>query len=224
MARTIHVLAVIGALALAPGTRAAELGFPVPAGWLDVSPTAPDENFARLPAELARTLRGGSFRVFAFDLAHASNGFTPSLNVVAIPRTLRVTSSNREEAVREVFAGLQQEIPTARLVESGILSVSGVNALRMVYDSDVGGRALRQMALVVPGKPQSAVVTYAALRTQFDALRPAFEAHAASITGAEEDGVLAAAVRGGARSAVGGAIVALGLGVLGLLWARRRGT
>jgi hypothetical protein len=212
-------LPVVLALVVAPLLARAELAFPVPAGWLDVSPGAPEANFANLPPQLVETLRSGKMKAFAFDVAHASDGFTPNFNAVAVDRRLRVTQANRDEAVRTLFEGIQAQAPGARLVEHDIIEISGVNALRMVYDAEPGGMALRQMAVVVPGVPESAVVTYTALRTQFPALRSSFEAHAASIRGAEASrGVLAA----GGRGAVIGAIVGALVGGVAMLVRRRR--
>lgn len=209
MTRSAVVLAF--ALAFAPAAARAELTFPIPAGWLDVSPGAPEENLRGLPADFATELRSGRFKAFAFDVAHAEDGFTPNLNAVVVEQRLRVRERDLDQAAAAIIGPIQQRFPGARLVEKGLVEVGGVTALRLVYDNELGGRALRQMAVVVPGNP-SAVVTYSALRSQFDALLPTFDAHAASIRGAEERGaldiawgsVLRATLIGGIAGALGG--------------------
>lgn len=196
---------------LPAGAAAAELSFPVPAGWLDASPAAVRAEPGRFPAELVRQVESGKYLAFAFDVAHASDGFTPNLNVVGVPQALRIRPSDVDEAAEAILKSIRAELPGARLVEKELVEISGVNALRLVYDTELGGRELRQMAVVVPGVPRSAIVTYSALRSQFDAVRPSFDAHAASITGAEErgglPGILARAGGAGVVGALGGAIV-----------------
>ena len=78
------------------------------------------------------------------------------------------------------------------------------------------------MAILVPGVPNSAVVTYTSLRSQFPALRAGFEAHAASITGGEQGGtpILAAASRAGLIGAIVGGVVGALAGVVA--WRKRR--
>jgi hypothetical protein len=217
------LLAVVVALSAAPHLARAELAFPVPAGWLDLSPGAPEQNFLRIPPAFREMLTQQKVRAFGADLAHTEAGFTPNFNAVLVEGNARITEAKVDEAADGMLRGLQRQIPGARLVEKGLVEVGGVKALRIVYDSEPGGRELRQMAVVVPGVPRSAVVTYTALRSQFAALRPAFEAHTATIRGAEEAGFLArldwsSVLR---SSLVGGAIGAVA-GVLGLLVRRRK--
>jgi hypothetical protein len=209
--RSLPVLVVA---LLAPLVARAEIAVPVPAGWLDLSPGAPEENFRRVPPDFASWIRGQRLTACAFDLAHTENGFTPNFNANPVKGNARITESKLEKAVEEMMAGIRRLAPGARLVEHGIIDVSGVSALRIVYDAEYGGREVRQMAVVVPGVPDSAVVTYSALRSQFAALRATFDAHAASIRGGEEAGFLArldwgsvlrAAVIGGLIGAVVGA-------------------
>lgn len=214
-------LTVVLALAAAPAVARADLAFPVPAGWLDLSPAAPEANFQSLPQDFVRTVRGGQFRAFAFDVAHTENGFTPNLNAVAVDPPIRITERNRDELVRALFGPIEQQVPGAKLVEQDVVPIAGVKALRIVYDSAQGGAPLRQMAVLVPGVPNAAVVTYTALRTQFPALRGAFEAHAASITGAQESrGAIAGVASGGAL--VGGIVGGIAGAVAGVVAWRRR--
>jgi hypothetical protein len=214
-------LTVVLALAAAPAAARADLAFPVPAGWLDLSPGAPEGNFQSLPQDFVDMVRSGQFRAFAFDVAHTENGFTPNLNAVAMDQPVRITERNRDELVRALFGPIEKQVPGAKLVEQDLIPLSGVKALRIVYDSAQGGTPLRQMAVLVPGIPSSAVVTYSALRTQFPELRGTFEAHAASITGAQEPrGPIARATGDALVGGIAGGIVGAIAGVVA--WRRRR--
>ena len=208
-------LPVVLALVLPLAARA-ELTFPVPAGWVDLSPGAAEENFRDLPPEFQKTLKSGQFKAFAFDVAHTESGFTPNFNAVAMDPPIRITAERQEELTRALFGPIERGLPGAALVEKGLVEVDGVKALRIVYDSAQGGTPLRQMAVLVPGVPNSAVVTYTALRGQFAELRPAFEAHLATVRGAQEgrsrgsfdwESVLRATIVG----AIGGALGGVGL-------------
>lgn len=215
--------ALAAVAAFAPVARAGEIVISAPAGWLDVSPGAPEENLRNLPPEVLKPIRSGQLTAMAFDVAHTTAGFTPNYNAVPLDRPLRIRASSVDEAADGVLASIRERIPGARLVDRGIVEVSGVNALKVVYDSEPNGIALRQMAVVVPGSPRSAVVTYSALRTQFDALRPAFEAHAASISGAEEGGGLGAMLaRAGKAGIVGGLSAAVLAGIARAVMRRKR--
>jgi hypothetical protein len=211
-------LAVALALVALPLAARAGLTFPVPAGWLDLSPGAPEENFRGVPEDFARTLRSGQFKAFAFDVAHTERGFTPNLNAVAIDPPIRISGENQEEVARALFGPIEKGMPGAVLVEKGLVEVDGVKALRIVYDSSASGAPLRQMAVLVPGVPNSAVVTYSALRDRFEALRPAFDAHLAAIRGAQEPEGARHERLGAVVGAVAGGLVAAAAAV----WMRRR--
>jgi hypothetical protein len=216
-------IAIALALVLAPLVARAGFTFPVPAGWLDLSPGAPEANFAQLPPQYRALLRSPSIQSFAADLSHTVDGFTPNVNVVLVEGNARITAEKVDEAARGMLEAMQQQVPGVRLVDKGLTTVDGVKALRIVYDAEPGGRALRQMAIVIPGVPKSAVVTYSALRSQFDAMRPAFDAHATSIRGAREASLLER-IDGGqvARATLGGAILGAIVGGVVALVRRRR--
>lgn len=204
--------AIVLALTCASPIARADLTFPVPAGWIDLSPGAPEENFAALPPSARATLRAQKVHAFFADRADASEGFAPNLNVILVAKKPpRITEEKLDEAVAQLTEAMKQQLPSLRLVEKGIVTLGDVKMLRVVYDADNAGRELRQMTVVVPGTPQSGIVTYSALRTQFDAMRPAFDAHVLSIQGAREPGSLSWFDWGAALRAalVGGAIGAL---------------
>ena len=98
----MRVLAVVLALALPPAARAG-FTFPIPAGWMDLSPGAPEENFRKLPPDFQKTLKSGQFKAFAFDIAHTESGFTPNLNAVAMDPPVRITEESQEEIARALF-------------------------------------------------------------------------------------------------------------------------
>ncbi len=219
MRRSLVVLAIVAAPLLAR----AEFRFPVPPGWVDLSPGAPAANFEGLAPDFVKTLRSGQFRAFAFDVAHTERGFTPNFNAVAMDPPTRVTEANEADLAQALFGPIQKQMAGAALVEKGIVEVGGVKSLRIVYDSEMGGTPLRQMAVLVPGVPNTAVVTYTALRDQFASLRPAFEAHVARIEGAREDGgvsIVGPVARDGLVGALVGAAVGLGAGFV--TWRRKR--
>ncbi len=65
---------------------------------------------------------------------------------------MRVTEANEGELAQALFGPIQQQMAGAALVEKGIVEVGGVKSLRIVYDSDLGGMPLRQMAVLVPAR------------------------------------------------------------------------
>lgn len=214
-------LLVLAAALCVPGAARAELVVPAPAGWTEVKAGASEETLRSMPREVVDALRSGQVTAFAFDFGHTEGGFTPNYNVVPVDRPLRVRPSSVDEGAGAILEVLRKRLPSVRLVDKGILEVSGVNALQVVYDAEHGGLALRQMAVFVPGKPRSAIVTYTALRTQFDGLRKSFEAHAASITGADEQSLASAVLHGGSRGALVGAIAGALLAAAVVVWRKR---
>ena len=219
MRRSLVVLAIVAAPLLAR----AEFRFPVPPGWVDLSPGAPAANFEGLAPDFVKTLRSGQFRAFAFDVAHTERGFTPNFNAVAMDPPTRVTEANEADLAQALFGPIQKQMAGAALVEKGIVEVGGVKSLRIVYDSELDGTLLRQMAVLVPGVPNTAVVTYTALRDQFASLRPAFEAHVAGIEGAREaaeTSIGGPVARDGLVGALTGALISLVAGFVA--WRRKR--
>lgn len=197
----------------------------VPPGWVDLSPGAPEANFARLPEELVAQAKSGRFSQIAMDIDHAADGFGENFNVVVTEGRLgRISEGELDEIAAAVAGEMQKEAPGSsyRVVEKSVVVLGGAKSARLVADFDMNGLKMRQMAYLVPGPKSHAAITYTATPETFAAYRPAFEASAASVKGAAEPGFdWGGALSRAGRSAAVGAVIGLVVALFGLASRRR---
>ncbi len=153
-----------------------DLHFEIPPGWLDLSPGAPEKNFAGIPAEMARLARASRFAAAAFDLAGAQNGYASNFTDLVTDETTRIGESD----VQKVADALVPETAKGQSSERGRIQIGSVGCLRAVFDSDQQGHPLRHLVYVMPAGSRTAILTFTARREAFDRYLAAFErvAHA----------------------------------------------
>jgi hypothetical protein len=158
--------------------------FGIPAGWLDLSPGAPEESFASLPLTLAADAR--KYAALAIDLDGARNGFASNLNASIEPGLLRVTESSLDSAAGDAMSEIKKQLPSASLRERAVERIDGARCLRLVYDSEQGGQPLRHLAYEMPVGERTAFLTFTARRDAFDGYLERFEKAASATTGLQE--------------------------------------
>ena len=161
--------------------------FQVPAGWVNLSPGAPETNFAGLPPAIVAQAR--QLRFMAMDLAGAGDGFAENVNLQLVSCTGRFTPELMDQVASQAPAQIQRMAPGSRfqIIEKGVLSVGGVMAGRMVFDLDLaGGPSMRQLQYQLPAGSQCAILTYSSTPGDFARYLPMFEAAARATTGLSE--------------------------------------
>jgi hypothetical protein len=220
----MRTLALVALAAVLLGSRAgaASFKFRVPDGWVDLSPGAPEANFAQLPPSLSQQIKSMHLAFYAADVAHGADGFMENVNVQVEPGAAPITPS----LLAELSSAMDDEIKkqggqvTYRLLESALVKVGGVTSGRYVGELGMGGQIVKQVGYIIPGHEQHAILTYSTTPADFDHYRPIFDAAAQATVGAEEplDFWQRILRRAGRGALVGG--VAGGLGAL--VWGVRR--
>jgi hypothetical protein len=214
-------------LAMLPTAAAAQVGgltFQVPAGWTDLSPGAPAENFAKAPAEFAARAKQSASGFVAVDLEQASRGvFADNVNTALESFSGPISEKTLASAVESMKA-LGQTYPGAsyRPTEQSLVTIDGVVAGRMVGETTMGGTVLKQVAYLLPAKDVTVVLTFSTIPDRFANVEPVFSAAAQGTKGlVKRRGLLANAFSLGGRGALIGGVVGGVLGGLGF-FARRR--
>lgn len=106
-----------------------EPGFPIPAGWLDLSPTAPERNLRDLPPELRADAERRDFFAFAVEPPRAGR-WDQAMSVRLVNGDLDLV-----RAERDLGPALEKPFPKAHLASHAIEPVGGVRAVRVELSS-----------------------------------------------------------------------------------------
>jgi hypothetical protein len=215
-------LALVALVAAVVWSRpaAASFKFRVPDGWVDLSPGAPEANFAQLPPTLAQQIKSMHLAFYAADVAHGADGFMENVNVQVEAGATAITPS----MLAELSSAMDDEIKkqggqvTYRLLQSELVKVGGVTSGRYVGELGMGGQTIKQVGYIIPGHQQHAILTYSTTPADFDHYRPIFDAAAQATQGAEEpldfwQRILARAAHGALWGGLAGGLGALVWGV-----------
>jgi hypothetical protein len=180
-------LAVLATVILWPRPGAASFKFHLPDGWVDLSPGAPEANFAQLPPSLAQQIKSSPRAFYGTDVAQGADGFMANVNVQVEPGAVLVTPA----LLAEISSAMDEEIKkqgaqSYRLLESGLVKVGGVTSGRYVGELGMGGQIVKQVGYIIPGHEQHAILTYSTTPADFERYRPIFDAAAQATLGAEE--------------------------------------
>jgi len=156
----------------APASR---FSFHVPAGWTDLSPTAPQANFALVPKPLLDTIRARPMAFYAFDLTSGDDGFMENVNANIISGAEPITTGTLEAAFRDVESGLAQVGGRYEKLEQSTVEIDGVTVGRAVGIMHLGPIVSKQLAYLLPGDGQSAILTYSSTPEAFPRYLPIFE-------------------------------------------------
>jgi hypothetical protein len=208
--------------------KAPPFTFQVPAGWVNLSPGAPEENFRGLPPALLAQARKVHF--MAMDMAGAHDGFAENVNANIVDCMGRFTPELMEKVAGMAPLEIQRLAPGSRvrIIEKGLVDLQGVKAGRMVFDCTLaGGPSMRQLQYHVPGGRRCAILTFSSTPGEFSRYLPVFEAAARAIGGVAEPPAQAGFLARIGKSALRGALIggiAGGLAVLlvGLLRRKKR--
>jgi hypothetical protein len=177
-----------GLLWLAPLTivlggapAAAEWGFQVPAGWVDLSAGHPAP--PGMPERELALARGA--QAYAVDPASAANGYSESMAARVIAAPMVADEAGIAPFLTSYAQGVHAATPEARLevVEQGIVEIQGVPAMRLVTNLTGPRKQLRMLIYVLPGGSSTAAVAYTADPGVYARYLPLFEANARAVQG-----------------------------------------
>lgn len=157
--------------------------FQIPEGWVDLSPGAPETNFAGFPPPLVKEAKSGKYRAMAFDVARATPEFATNLNALVLDGPASLDQDSLASFVKDFTDGSQQKGMKAIVTESALREVGGVTWAVLVRESISGRLKVRQMTWFIPAGDRHAVITYSAADDRFDEYRPVFEKAALATTG-----------------------------------------
>jgi hypothetical protein len=221
--------AVAVAAALPPATRAhadaptSRFTFHVPAGWTDLSPGAPEANFAAVPKPLLDTIRARPMAFYAFDLTSGDDGFLENVNANVVVGAEPITPAIVAAALRDVDNGLRAMGGRYESLEQSTVEIDGVTVGRAVGVMHLGPIVSKQLAYLLPGDDQSAIVTYSSTPEAFDRYLPIFEDAVRKTRGLEPPSTFWGRVlRSAGRGALfGGIASAIAVTLFGLVRRRR---
>lgn len=219
-------VAIAALLAAAPPARAQGFGFKAPAGWLDLSPSAPSANFAQVTPELAARARNKDFIFFAADVERAkADGFLANANAAYVSdKPVKVTKEFVEDAAKGMGEGYQSK-------EKTLIDVGGVTVGKLVGELSVEGKRFVQVSYLLPGEARDAILVFTTIPERLPRDAPGFEASVRATTGLVEPAAVSAtagpagpAEEGPPGWVLGGATgvaVAIGLAINAVLQRRR---
>lgn len=225
-------VAVAGSLALPPPESAraeapaSRFSFHVPDGWTDLSPTAPPANFAIAPKPLLDTIRARPrpMAFYAFDLTSGDDGFMENVNANLIAGAEPITADTIAAAFRDVENGLAQVGGRYEKLEQSTVEIDGVTVGRAVGLMHLGPIVSKQLAYLLPGDGQSAILTYSSTPEAFPRYLPIFEAAARKTKGLKApQSFWGRILRSAGRGALfGGLASAVAVTIVGLLRRRKQ--
>lgn len=169
------------AIVLGGAPAAAEWGFQVPAGWVDLSggkpaPPGMQEN----EVAMAR-----SCQAYAVDPASADDGYAESMFAKVAPLPMVADEAGFAPFKTSFAQSVHATAPAGQLafVEQGIVEIQGVPAMRVVADLAGPGKQLRMLVYVLPGGDSTAMIAYTADPRLYDRYLPLFEANVRTVQG-----------------------------------------
>lgn len=168
-------------IVLGGAPAAAEWGFQVPAGWVDVSGGKPAP--PGMPAREVAVAR--SCQAYAVDPASARNSYSESIAAKVVPASLVADEAGIAPFMTSFAQGVHATTPEARLafVEQGIVEIQGVPAMRLVADMKGPRKQLRMLVYVLPGGDSTALIAYTADPRVYERYLPLFEANVRAVQG-----------------------------------------
>ena len=157
--------------------------FQIPEGWVDLSPGAPETNFAGFPPPLVKEAKSGKYAAMAFDVAHATPEFATNVNAIVMDGPASLDQESLAAFVKDFSDGSQGKGLKATVTESALREVGGVTWAVVVRQSISGRLKVRQMTWLIPAGKRHAVITYSAADDRFEEYRPVFEKAALATTG-----------------------------------------
>jgi hypothetical protein len=215
---------VLLTLSVASAASASTFKFQVPPGWLDLSPGAPEANFAKLPPALVQQVRGGNFAFYAADIAHADDGFMENANASLVAGTQTITQQFLDQMMAQMNDEVGKQAPgmTIEVLEKKLVEINGVTCGRTVAVMKGPDLKAKQVQYVLPGQSEAAVITYSTTPEKFAEYEPVFDTAARATTGIKAPRtVLQSAGRGALFGGIAGAVAVLAMGLVTTLRKKR---
>lgn len=177
------------AIVLGGAPAAAEWGFQVPGGWVDLSGGKPAP--PGMPAHEVAMAR--SCQAYAVDPASADNGYAESMFAKVAPAPMVADEAGFAPFMTSYAQGVHNSAPEAQLafVEQGIVEIQGVPAMRLVANLTAPRKQVRMLVYVLPGGDSTAMVAYTADPRVYDRYLPLFEANVRAVQGVASAPLLA---------------------------------
>lgn len=177
------------AIVLGGAPAAAEWGFQVPAGWMDLSGGKPAP--PGLPEHEVAMAR--SCQAYAIDPASADDGYAESMFAKVAPMPMVADEAGFAPFMTSFAQSAHSAAPGGRLafVEQGIVEIQGVPAMRLVADMTGPRKQLRMLVYVLPGGDSTAVIAYTADPRTYGRYLPFFEANVRAVQGVARAPLLA---------------------------------
>jgi len=176
-------------IVLGGAPAAAEWGFQVPAGWVDLSGGKPaPPGMAASEVAMAR-----SCQAYAVDPESAGNGYAESMFAKVVPVAIVADEAGFAPFMTSFAQSVHASAPAARLAfaEQGIVEIQGVPAMRLVANLTGPRKQLRMLVYVLPGGDSTAMVAYTADPRVYERFLPLFEANVRAIQGVASAPLLA---------------------------------
>ncbi len=175
---SVRFVAVAVSLLLAPTwSHAAEdcsLTFSIPEGWLDLSPSAPAENFQRAPEDLMQMARSGLFAAFAIRQSRYGDFDMLTVN---IQPALPLTEDLIEALGNRVIEQLGEADDPMKVLQSAMVEIEGIPVGRLPLGSaPVFGK--RVLVYYVPGVNCTGILMYHTNGTNFRDIGESLDASA----------------------------------------------
>jgi len=169
------------AIVLGGAPAAAEWGFQVPAGWVDLSGGKPAP--PGMPEHEVTMAR--SCQAYAVDPASADNGYAESMFAKVAPVPMVADEAGFAPFMTSFAQSAHATAPGGRLAfaERGIVEIQGVPAMRLVADMTGPRKQLRMLVYVLPGGDSTAVIAYTADPRAYERYLPLFEANVRAVQG-----------------------------------------
>src|SRR5262249_21352387 len=153
--------------------------FTPPAGWIDVSRGAPEEQRRKVPERLLAKA-DSQFDYVAIDSENWDDGFVENMNVIVSTGKRPLVPT--PELLAEVGKGLGAEAVTQgmsyRALKVEVVKVAGVTSGRIVGEMTRPDRVTRLVQYSIPGDLSNATLTYTTTPENFAHYEASFEASA----------------------------------------------
>ena len=184
MLRMLSLIASIVVLSnFALADSSSPFTFQIPPGWVDVSPSAPAENFAKIPPEFAARLHDDPEALFiAADPDHPSPGGLLTLEMVSMidPRPAIVTKKIVDEVAASASGG-------ATIRETSVLDINGVSVGKFIGDIAAGdSEPAAILGYLLPSPRGLALMRFTTTRDRLATDEPQFQSAMAATTGLGE--------------------------------------
>ena len=171
------VVLIASALMLVVSTASAQgLKYRVPEGLLNLSPGAPAENFAKVPAPIAEQAR--AFHGYAVALKDGQPLVTFAVELTKSDANIPRLADEIVKAVRG-----RKDVENPRIVAHEKVMIAGFECAKVEYVVTVAGREFTKLFYILPVGPERAMMMLDGTSADVAAVRAQFESSVKSVSG-----------------------------------------